>query len=343
MLDWWLERHVDWPKALQASDRAALKETWALLESQRSPVPFVEQVETTNACSMTCVMCPRGRGQMTRRLAHMKDDVFRAVCVQVEESWRALIGTKRDPKLFPGASPGSGYFEANGLRLHHFGSPLLDPRFIERVAWIKEHCAFPVHASISAEQLRRDAAERLIGAGIDRLVIAIDGTTDAEYKAVRGPAADYDRAVAGIHSLLEAKITLGSPVQLDVQLVDTRGDSTLQGRFEEKWSTIEGLSVLVKRVFEYPDVDGGGEIRGDVWAGPCAWPFLSMVVAVDGRVLLCCADYNAECVVGNVQDESLFEIWHGERYRNARREFLFSPAPSDSLCGRCGFYGRQTC
>ncbi len=336
-----LERKINWPRALGAQSSDAREDVWEQLESLRSPTPFVEQVETTNVCSLTCVMCPRGRGQMTRKRRHMSDGLFRSVCLQVEEDWQERYGTERDPARYQVLDPASR-IEGLGLRLHHFGSPLLDPHFIERAVWVKEHCTFPIHASISAEQFRKDDARRLVATGIDRLVIALDGTNNEEYRVVRGAAANYERAVHGIEALLEAKNALAAPVHLDVQLVDLRDDPALRSRFLAKWKGVDGLSVIIKPVFGYPDIDDD-VIEGSRWSGLCAWPFLSIVVTVDGRVVLCCADYDAEGIIGDVREESLQQIWDGERYRDLRRTFMLERAAADGLCGRCAFYGRETC
>ncbi len=338
MLDWWLERQIDWHQALNVQSQHALEDIWDRIESLRSPIPLVEQLETTNCCPMTCIMCPRGLGHMTRKVGHMNNDLFRAVCLQIEEGWQALKGSSRDPALYPDAEPAS-YIEAVGLRLHHFGSPLMDPYFIERVIWIKQNCTFPIHASISAEHLRGDNAWRLVDSGIDRVIIALDGTSDNEYKAVRGAAADYGLAISGIDALLNAKAALDVPIQLDVQLVDVWDDPMLRARFYTIWSDVDGLSVNIKRVFGYPDINGEA-IMGRKWIGPCAWPFLSIVVTVDGSAVLCCADYDVEIVLGNVRERSLLEIWNSARYRDVRHKFLFAHASTDSLCGRCAFYGR---
>jgi len=44
-----------------------------------------------------------------------------------------------------------------------------------------------------------------------------------------------------------------------------------------------------------------------------------MVILIDGRVPLCCLDYDGVYTLGNVYDESIYDIWHGEKYKLYRK------------------------
>lgn len=336
MYDFWLEQRVDWNEVLFDSSPIHRKHLWQEIESLRSSTVFVEQIETTNCCPLRCVMCPRGRGLMSRTLGNMDSVLFESLCLQIDEGWQARLGTQRDPLNLHMDKP-SERIEIIGLRLHHFGSPLVDPMFISRVKWVKDHCSFPVHASVSAEQLRGDAADRLIDSGIDRIVIALDGINAEDYCSVRGRAASYDLACKGIKALLNVKRRMLASTIIDIQIIDFGYDQNRLNIFRKQWLG-SGANPIVKPVFLYPDIN---IVPGDVtlWSGPCSWPFLSMVVLMDGRVVPCCADYNAEMVIGDATESSLVDIWNGELYREFRRRFLMSATPP-SLCRRCGFYGR---
>ena len=62
------------------------------------------------------------------------------------------------------------------------------------------------------------------------------------------------------------------------------------------------------------------------------------MVHVDGSVTTCCLDEHLENCVGNLTEESLGEIWHGEtmnRWRVAHIEGRFEE--SGPLCTRCNW------
>ncbi|HVD91108.1 MAG TPA: SPASM domain-containing protein, partial [Vicinamibacterales bacterium] len=53
----------------------------------------------------------------------------------------------------------------------------------------------------------------------------------------------------------------------------------------------------------------------------------------DGRVSLCCADFDGRTILGDVNGASIEEIWNGEPYREARRLHLESGGPD--VCQSC--------
>ena len=70
----------------------------------------------------------------------------------------------------------------------------------------------------------------------------------------------------------------------------------------------------------------------------CAGLWNTPMVHVNGEVTTCCLDEHLENKVGNLREEPLAEIWHGEtmnRWRVAHIEGRF--ADSGPLCTRCNW------
>ena len=67
----------------------------------------------------------------------------------------------------------------------------------------------------------------------------------------------------------------------------------------------------------------------------CVLPFRDLNVWADGKVVLCCEDWNEEYVVGDFNTQTLSEIWHGERFAEVRRKHVAKMGHEISLCGRC--------
>ncbi len=63
-------------------------------------------------------------------------------------------------------------------------------------------------------------------------------------------------------------------------------------------------------------------LQSHLRAHPCRFLWESVVVAWDGRVVPCCFDYNATMVMGNLNTQSLGDIWNSEAYVRLRREEL---------------------
>lgn len=78
------------------------------------------------------------------------------------------------------------------------------------------------------------------------------------------------------------------------------------------------------------------------WSG-CQRPYSLTYITSSGNVLSCCfapfghknaKEYKEERVLGNVFEEPIVDIWHGERYKSFRRAFeSYHPAKHCSQCG----------
>jgi len=68
----------------------------------------------------------------------------------------------------------------------------------------------------------------------------------------------------------------------------------------------------------------------------CSYPWRSVVVLWDGRVVPCCLDSDAALVLGDLNHQSLAEIWASEPVR-ALRQGLEANIPRGHLCDGCGW------
>jgi radical SAM protein with 4Fe4S-binding SPASM domain len=71
---------------------------------------------------------------------------------------------------------------------------------------------------------------------------------------------------------------------------------------------------------------------------PCVSPFDSVVILSDGRVPLCCLDYNAETQMGDVNESSISDVWNGDAFRRVRQLHLANGRRSMATCTDCHNY-----
>lgn len=315
-----------------------------MVKAHRSNLPYIDQLETTNACNLKCVMCPRGMiNHMTRPIQPMEQALFRNIIDQISEAEdeKAARGIgMRDFLKSPPPSlvwPGSEY-DVGALRLHHFGSPMLDPAMLERVEYIKTHTRLPIQFSETIINLKLQQVRELFRMGLDRLIIALDGTNADEFEASRGVrVVNFEAMIQRVHDIIDAKLQLGDRTKLDVQIIQMKHSP--KESFLRKWAVVEGVNVHVKPFFPYPDVSHDLVTNSDtVFQRSCRIPFTSLTIMTDGRVVPCNSDYNGEQVFGDTNRQSLREIWSSPGVIEFCREFIFDLFQSDSLCNRCGFY-----
>jgi radical SAM protein with 4Fe4S-binding SPASM domain len=81
---------------------------------------------------------------------------------------------------------------------------------------------------------------------------------------------------------------------------------------------------------EFKDVRhlGDHELRSD-----CKMPFRRLAIFADGRVAPCCSLYSNNLIVGNINEQSLKEIWDGYKINTLREELVEGkPRPVCEAC-----------
>ncbi|MBA7640568.1 S-adenosyl-L-methionine-dependent 2-deoxy-scyllo-inosamine dehydrogenase [subsurface metagenome] len=70
----------------------------------------------------------------------------------------------------------------------------------------------------------------------------------------------------------------------------------------------------------------------------CFYPFEGMAITYNGKAIICCQDYLFKEVMGDVQQNTLAEIWCNNKYSRLRKQLLnFNRA--GFICQKCDFNG----
>lgn len=70
----------------------------------------------------------------------------------------------------------------------------------------------------------------------------------------------------------------------------------------------------------------------------CAEPFKHIFIRPDGKISLCCSDPYGKMTLGDIKENTLLEIWHGENYASIRRKMLIGRSEIE-YCKNCdAFY-----
>jgi radical SAM protein with 4Fe4S-binding SPASM domain len=71
---------------------------------------------------------------------------------------------------------------------------------------------------------------------------------------------------------------------------------------------------------------------------PCYRPFSMMPIKANGDVVLCCGDLYAEAVMGNLKQQTISEVWLGDRFTTYRKT-LKSNRAGLTPCSKCSHKG----
>lgn len=311
------------PRAREIFANNLLKEfsyTHRLLKSLGHPKIY--QIETTNHCPYTCNMCPRTHA-MTRELGHMDIGLFRSILDQMQPAWQA-----------------DHIVEEPSIGLWHFGEPMLYKHFTESVSYAHDR-GLRVHISTNPSVWTARRIDELLAVGVDELYVMVDGMDDSTSMAIRGRAASFTRGEANVRLLIQRKTQLGlSRPRIHICMVKQSRNAHQWGDFTAYWTGFEGVeSVYLGQLSTFAgDVPALTKLN-DVLAShdpeqssalshqcrlsklPCYYPWHSVSVTWDGKVVPCCRDHNASLVLGDLTKQSLESIWNGPPMQDLRRQF----------------------
>ena len=125
-----------------------------------SHYPVLAYVEPTLLCQLRCPACPTGLRLDLRPREQMDEQVFRAVMDEVGDYLFVLI-------------------------MYSWGEPLLHKRTPEMIAYAKTKKIRVELCTNLSMPLTDDYLERLVSSGLDRLIVSLDGATEATYAKYR--------------------------------------------------------------------------------------------------------------------------------------------------------------
>jgi MoaA/NifB/PqqE/SkfB family radical SAM enzyme len=268
----------------------------------RAPrLPEIVQIESTNICNAKCVFCPRD--EMHRRQGVMDMALYKKI---IDEC--AALGIEH-------------------VRMHNYGEPFLDRQLVEKIRYAKER-GIPQVGMISNGSLITDAVARgMIEAGLDAINISVDASGQEVFERTR-VGLKYDKVLANIERIIRIREELGRRRPKLILSFVRQNDSEDERAFIEHWRQIAD-KVHITDLHNW-----AGTLNRDSTVNyPCYRPWLTFTVLWDGRVSLCCADFDGREILGDINTTTIADVWNAEPYRRVRRQHLERGGPD--VCRAC--------
>jgi hypothetical protein len=268
----------------------------------RSPIlPEIVQIESTNICNAKCVFCPRD--DMHRKQGVMSRELFRKIADEC-----AALGITH-------------------VRMHNYGEAFLDRYLTEKVRYAKEKGIREVGMISNGSLITEKVARAMIEAGLDAINISIDAGGKDVFERTR-IGLSYDKVIANVERLVRIRGELGRRRPKLILSFVRQNDSVDEQAFIEHWCTVADKIHIT----ELHNWAGTLNRESDV-NYPCYRPWLTFTVLWDGRVSLCCADFDGTTILGDLNTQTIEDVWNGEAYRAVRHEHLESGGPD--VCRAC--------
>lgn len=272
-------------------------------------------VEATAFCNLRCIQC--ANSTLKRKKGYIDINLYKKVVDEVAEE-----------------NPDTNFW------LAFYGEPLLlKYKLYYMIKYAKEKGLTDTYLNTNGMLLDAEMADLLIEAGIDHVVVGIDGYSTEVFEKIRvGAKRDivYNNIINfsnKIEKLRRGGVN-GLPV-IEIQFIEMDENEHEIEEYKNFWKE-QGLRVKIRsRVSWSNHVQKGVNLKQDLNRIACGWAIGTCPITWDGNMVACGTDCDAECVFGNVMEQSIKEIWNGKRqdFVSYHMNHEFSKLPK--LCLQC--------
>ena len=301
--------HSKWLKYREKWDTNAKKDII-------NKVPLQIDLFGVDACNLSCPMCPRGVWDNSKK-GYMDKEVMLKM-------------------LEDACKYGLEAFNFGGL-----GEPTVHPNAAEIIHRAKELGVTDVNMHSNGTLLNEKRSTELIESGLDRIIISLDSANKVEYEKIR-VGAKFEKTMNKVMEFIEIRNRLKSKTpNVKVNFIDmNENDDSEKMEFINYWKDkVNRIGILRFLDFEcyeehYEELYFKDNYTQDEkYVCPELWRRLSIWSC--GTATICTRDFNMHEPLGNIHEQSITDIWTGEkmeRFREYHRNGQFKKIP---ICATC--------
>ena len=283
--------------------------------------PMDIEIETIGACNARCVMCPNS----------------------VIEGKSGASPQLLDPQAYKKLIEEIASYKVKTHALFSQNEPLMDKRIVEFIGYAKEKCPITkVSINTNAILLSPGLSEQILMSGLDHITFSIHGWSQETMKKVTG--LDFNTVISNVKYFIERRGATKNNIEVGLNCLRTvhftKRDYNFAFEFSRRYRLPFAVLTPTNRAFNvpvgfYPHFSR----KTRKFIRKCLMdnrPLTSTSILSNGDVVACCMDWKKEEVLGNIYKNSLYEIWHSDRYK-AFRAKIYEGAESTNtfLCKRC--------
>lgn len=266
-------------------------------------------IEISNICNAKCLICPQKN--LTRKNQFMEFNLFKKII--------NLIRPTKIKQIF-----------SFGI-----GEPFLHPSCIEFLRYMRQNVnpAVRINITTNGSFLNESVLEEIIQSGlIDEFTVSMHGGTAEAYEI--STSLEYNTLIRNINKfiVIRNKSKKKKPALFINSIYMPENLHSIES-LEKNLLQADRLIVSVADNF------AGKIFKVDIETYPhifiCKSPFENMVVMADGKVALCCYDSDGAVIMGDLNNETIEEVWRGDKFTRTRKAMAQGDFANLPLCSGC--------
>ncbi len=286
-------------------------------------VPILH-VESTMICNLRCIMCYQSDPKMqneinSARIKTMPWDLFTKVADEAAARGCCAV-------VFAGR-----------------GEPTLNPRFSEMLRYCHNKGILDIKFNTNVMTLTEAKVREWLSLGAFlTIVFSVDAADKETFEKIR-IGSDFDRIVSNIEMFnrIRREEFPNSPIRTRVNMVTFQDDQDSE-KARAFWSPLVDEFSAHNATFEQSgsiyQPDPGGLPPNVAPDKICSQLFGHLYIWADGTVNPCENDYLSHLKLGNIQTESIYDLWNGPKMMKLRIAHMSGKKNTCYPCNNCTGY-----
>jgi len=259
--------------------------------------PKCLSIQTTSLCNAACIFCPYASIKDLFPNKIMEMSLFKKI---IDEC--------------------SQHKNVERIILYMNNEPLTDPCLAQRADYAKEKLPWAgVHILTNGALLTEEIAGKLLRSKLDWIGISFHGIRKDTIEKAMG--INYERSLERICAFIK-KAESSKNIKEYIMITFLRHKYLTDDEkreAEDFWRArgIERISYFDGPISRAGNVEGLAKVyhREAIVGCNSIWADEMIHIVEDGSVVLCCMDWKREVVLGDLNTETLVEVWNGKRSR----------------------------
>jgi radical SAM protein with 4Fe4S-binding SPASM domain len=268
-------------------------------------------IEVTSNCDADCIMCPRR--SMRRKPGAMDFGLFKKIVDEAVE------------------------LDVKELYLNGYGEISTLKNYRDYVCYIRQKSrSVKIIINSNGMRMHEELARLYVEQSVHLVNVTIDGATAATFESIRRHL-KLDQVEHNVKQLIALRKQMKKRYPMvSVQMIHMPQNKHEVDLFLAKWRGVAdftGISGLVSRLSSVSFV----QIQQDnSWQQtPCSYLWRQMPIWSDGTVALCCDDWDGKGELGNLNHDTIKNIWNNPERKRLREIHMAGRSAEIKLCDDC--------
>lgn len=290
-------------------------------------VPYSIQIDICSACNMRCEFCVHSDQKAVRdaniHWGMMSLELYKHIIDDIKISW---VGKAKIKKL----------------KLFQIGEPLLNPHVCEMVAYAKKaDVADNIEITTNATLLNKELNLKLVDAGLDILNISLNGIDEKQYLRTCNYELSFEKLLSNITHFYQNR----KNCRMFIKYSDIGYSEWEKTRFYRLFENIcDEIFVETISATLWQDTDVNNKIQNAnigtygqeiTEKKVCPFLFTTLIINDQGMAHLCCVDWKLNHILGDLNKESISDVWNGKRLREYQLLHLQGYKDKIDICKNC--------